>query len=280
MPLVDQGIAIVAGQGSLPEKLAKKITQNTQRCVIVQFPNVELDWAHEYDCVPAQFEKPKALFKTLKALGINKIVFAGGMKRPKLNPLKFDMTLLKLTPTLMPAMKSGDNTTLELITTIFEDHGFEIVSAQDILPELLVQTGILTVKAPSDADKKDVTRGAQIISAMAVADVGQACVVAQGLCLGMETIQGSDALLNWVGQSADKFKHDPNGGQGVFVKLPKLGQDLRVDLPTIGLDTIQAVSNAGLAGIVVQENGVLFLDQSDCIALADKLGLFIWVKEA
>lgn len=274
-----QGIAIIAGQGNLPKELAQHLLEQNPLVVIVQFQGVLLDWCDGYTVIPAQFEKPNALFKSLKRLGIDQVVFAGAMTRPKLNPLKFDLTLLKLAPTLLPSLKSGDNTTLSLVIKIFEDNGFTILGAHEVLPNLVASKGILTKQSPTEADKQDTERAFGIITAMSAADVGQACVVAQGLCLGVETIQGSDVMLTWVAQSAGAYRHDPNGGQGVFVKLPKAGQDLRVDLPTIGPNTIHAVHNAGLAGIVISQGSVMILDQDECISLANEYGLFIWVKE-
>jgi DUF1009 family protein len=217
------------------------------------------------------------LFKALKSAGCTQIVFAGAMQRPKLNPLKFDLKLMKLAPTLLPALKNGDDGTLRMIAQIFEAEGFEIIAAHEILDTLLVDQGVLTKVKPSTDDQADLDRGFTVLSAMAQADVGQACVIGQGLCLGIETIQGSDALLQFVKSTKADYLTDASGASGVFIKAPKTGQDNRMDMPTIGTQTIQSVADAGLAGIAIQANGVQILDRTACVDLADNLGIFISV---
>ena len=102
--------------------------------------------------------------------------------------------------------------------------------------------------------------------------------MAQGICLGLETIQGTDALLGFVADTGEGFRVDDKGRRGVFYKAPKPGQDWRADLPTIGPDTIRAVHAAGLSGIVVAAGGVMVLRKEEAINLADDLGLFIWAE--
>jgi len=51
-------------------------------------------------------------------------------------------------------------------------------------------------------------------------------VAAKGQIIGIETLQGTDAMLAYVADTA------PASG-GVLVKRPKPGQDLRVDMPAI-----------------------------------------------
>jgi DUF1009 family protein len=271
----EPNLAIVAGAGELPQQLAAACVSAGRGYQIVRFNGVTLDWADEHPVIDAQFEKPNSLFKQLKKLGCKQVVFAGGMQRPKLNPLKFDLKLMKLAPTLLPALKGGDDGALSLIAQIFETEGIEVVPAHSIIPDLLAQTGVLSKVKPTEQDQADIVRGFLILDTMSHADVGQACVVGQGLCLGIETIQGSDAMLRFVMDTKVTFVD----AGGVFVKAPKQGQDQRMDMPTIGVDTITAVHDAGLSGIAVAADGVQILNMDDCVKLADDLGIFLTVVE-
>jgi UDP-2,3-diacylglucosamine hydrolase len=105
--------------------------------------------------------------------------------------------------------------------------------------------------------------------------VGQGCVVAAALCLGVEAIYGTDALLADVA-SHRPLRHPSKGG--VFVKCAKAGQDLRVDLPTIGPDTIDRCVAAGLSGICLQAGHVIVLDRAEVVARADAAGLALWAQ--
>jgi DUF1009 family protein len=96
--------------------------------------------------------------------------------------------------------------------------------------------------------------------------------VADGQVLGVETAQGTDAMLHFVMQTPDALRHR---AKGVLVKLPKPGQDLRVDMPAIGPDTIRRAAEAGLAGIIIAAGQVLLIDRAATLADVEAAGLFL-----
>ena len=96
-----------------------------------------------------------------------------------------------------------------------------------------------------------------MVRALGAVDVGQGAVVQQGLVLGVEAIEGTDALLDRCGGLRRE------GAGGVLVKLVKPGQDRRIDLPTIGPVTIEHAAAAGLAGIAIEAGGTIVVDRRD-----------------
>ncbi len=272
------GIAIVAGRGALPRLLAEHLAATGRPYRVVRIDGIALDWLQGHPVIGASFEKPGRLFADLRAAGCGSVVFAGGMRRPDLNPLRFDLTMIRLAPRLLAGLKQGDDATLRLIASVFEAEGFTIRAAHDILADLLAPAGIPTRAQPSEVDRNDARRAAGIVALLGRADVGQAAVVANGICLGLESIQGTDALLDFVARTAGPFR--TAGARGVLLKAPKPAQDWRVDLPAIGPTTVEGAARAGLAGIVVQARGVLVLDRVATIAAADAAGLFLWGREA
>jgi DUF1009 family protein len=276
--MATDGIAIVAGRGALPRLLADHLAATGRPYRVVRIDGIVLDWLQGHPVISASFEKPGRLFADLRAAGCGSVVFAGGMRRPDLNPLRFDLTMIRLAPRLLSGLKQGDDATLRLIASVFEAEGFTIRAAQEILADLLPPAGIPTRAQPSEADRSDARRAAEIVALLGRTDVGQAAVVANGICLGLESIQGTDALLDFVARTAGPFR--PTGARGVLLKAPKPVQDWRVDLPAIGPATVEGAIRAGLAGIVVQAGGVLVLDRTATIAAADAAGLFLWGREA
>jgi DUF1009 family protein len=268
-------LAILAGKGRLPEMLAATAKQSGRNVVLVCFNGFRPEWMTNEHLIEAVFEKPGAMFKALKKEGCNEVVFAGHIARPRVNPLKFDLKLLSIATKLLPTLKSGDSKTLDAVREVFETEGMKIIGAHEVLHDLLAPGGTMTKTAPSEDDFKDMERARDIVIQMGIADVGQGAVVAQGLCLGVETIQGTDTMLNFIAQNSEGCRPDQNAGQGVLLKAPKQGQDWRIDLPAIGPETIQNAAKAGLSGIAVQEQGVLILGLEETIAKADSLGLFI-----
>jgi len=268
-------LAIVTGKGALPRLLAEECARIGQDYVLVLFGGFQPSWAMGHRQISVAYEKPGKLFKELARIGARHVVFAGAMQRPELNPMRFDLKFLKIAPSLLPALKSGDDVTLRVIGTIFESENIEIIAAHRLLENLVVGAGVLGKHAPSAADREDMVRGFAIARALGEQDVGQGAIVAQGLCLGAESIQGTDAMLRFVADTGASFRPDPDGGRGVLCKGPKPGQDWRVDMPAIGPETLENAAKAGLAGVAVQAGGVLILGLVETVTKADELGLFL-----
>ena len=94
-------------------------------------------------------------------------------------------------------------------------------------------------------------------------------MVQQGLVLGVEAIEGTDAL---IARCADLRREGPGG---VLVKASKPGQERRADLPTIGRRTVEGAAAAGLRGIAVEAGASLIIDRAAVVAAADRSGLFV-----
>ncbi|MEM9779331.1 MAG: UDP-2,3-diacylglucosamine diphosphatase LpxI [Pseudomonadota bacterium] len=278
-PTGSGSLAIVAGSGALPRLLAEDCRRRGQDCQIIVFEGVELDWLEGHSVIPAVFEKPGRLFAALNRAGCTDVVFAGGMRRPTISPMRFDMKALRLAPTLFKALRAGDDAALRIVSGIFEAEGLQVVAPHRLLSGLIARPGVMTTTQPGDEDKTDARRAAEIVAALGAADVGQGAVVAQGICLGVESIQGTDAMLAFVAQTAAGYRPNPGGAAGILFKAPKPGQDWRTDLPAIGPDTMDAAAAAGLGGVVLQADGVLILGPQPTVAGAEALGLFLWARE-
>lgn len=275
MALGNNRLAIVAGDGDLPRLLAEHCTFTGREYIVILFAGFLPAWVENRPIFKADFEKPSRMFKMLEEGGFGYVTFAGAMQRPQLNWTKFDLKFWRFAPKLIPAIKSGDDVTLRAITAIFEAEGIQIIGAHDVLENLLAPSGIQTVTKMTKVDWADVKRGMDIAQALGRLDVGQGAVVAGGICLGVESIQGTDAMLSFVCQTGEQFRLHPEGAKGVLCKVPKPGQDWRVDLPSIGVATMVSAANAGLAGVAVQAGGVLVLGLEKTVAKADELGLFL-----
>jgi DUF1009 family protein len=273
-----KGLAIICGRGDLPRLLADECRASGRSYTVVEFENIPLDWASAHPVTPAIFEKMGRLFEQLRQANGRTIVMAGSMNREKFDVSKLDGKGIELAGILAETMKAGDDKTLSSIIKFFETNGFTVLAAHEVLPNLISQAGVLTTAKPNDDDIYDASRAAEIVDGLGRMDVGQAAVVGQGICLGLESIQGTDAMLAFVKNNREKYAPNPDGGRGVLLKAPKPGQDLRVDLPAIGPDTIQNAHEAGLSGIVIEAGGVMILRREETVSLANKHGLFLWIR--
>ena len=268
-------VAIIAGAGILPRLIAEDAMRSGRKFCVVLFDGFSPDWAQDLPIFAARFEAIGQMMDGLRNLGCDSVTFAGAMARPVLDFARLDSKSREL----LMALMQGDDAMLRNIAAFFEREGFRVVGAHEILANLLVPVGILTRVQPSQTDQADAARGMAIVAALGAADVGQAAVVAQGICLGVESIQGTNALLEFVAATGEKFKPDPRGAKGVLCKAPKPGQDWRMDLPAIGMDTIGKAAAAGIGGVALQAGGVIALDLAAVVAEADRLGLFLFGRE-
>lgn len=260
-------IAIIAGGGILPWLLADALPD----AVFVTIAGQEADIPDEITSLRAEIERIGTLFADLRAAGVGAVVFAGALIRPALDPARFDDVMKGFAPRLIPALQSGDDALLREVVDLFEAQGFAVRAPVDVLPELCLSEGEMLGRDMREDEAMDAIRGHEILATLAPLDLGQGCVVAAGLCLGIETLQGTDAMLRFVGQTPPALRRAP----GVLVKAPKRGQDTRVDMPAIGPDTITAAHEAGLAGIVIHAQGVMVLERDALEEALLATGLFL-----
>lgn len=263
--------AVIAGQGRLPALLAGAL-EAPLVAALQGFVPEGLRPDMEF-----RVERLVPFLNHLQDQGVTRVVFAGAVRRPRLDPALFDPATAQLVPQLLAAMQAGDDAALRGIIAIFEDHGLSVVGAAEVAPDLVPGEGLLC-GTPTEADARDASRAADIVAALGAADVGQGAVVAQGLCLAVEALPGTDAMLDFVAAHAAALRPDPQGARGVLYKAPKPGQDLRVDLPALGVETVARAARAGLGGIVWQAGAVLLLDRTDMVAAAERAGLFLWSR--
>lgn len=260
-------IAIIAGQGALAPAVAACLDDP----LVFALPGFAPD---DLAATTFQLERLVPFLDDLHAKKVTRVVFAGAIRRPRLDPEAFDPRTAQLVPRILTAMQSGDDAALRTVLDIFEENDLTVCSVSEIAPDLIPAEGILTGE-PTDADRRDAGRAARILAQTGPLDLGQGAVVAQGLCLALETLPGTAAMLDFAARHAD-LRPNPKGARGVLYKAPKPGQDLRIDLPTLGPDTVDQAVSAGLAGIAWAAGQVILLDRPEMVRRAQAAGLFLW----
>jgi len=251
--------AIIAGDGALPGLLAAAGPALTVRLHGQPGGTGGAD-------ITARLERLGALFADLRAADVTELCLAGAMRRSGFDMTALDPETAALLPGLQAAMGQGDDALLRRIVAIFEAQGFDIRGAHELRPDLVAPEGALHGQP---APEGDAVRARAVLAALGALDVGQAAVAAAGQILGIETLQGTDAMLDFVAGTAP-------GSGGVLVKRAKPGQDLRVDMPAIGPDTVARCAAAGLSGIELQAGHVLLLDPGAVRAACAEHGIALW----
>ena len=264
-------LGILAGGGELPLRVARA-ARNAGRPV---FAVVLSGWGDpaQWAGLPHAVERPGAAGRILSLLrdaGVRQLVLTGRARRPSVSALRPDAVGVRVVARIGTGFLLGDDGLLRAVARVLEEEGFEVVSPQSVLAGLLPESGLLgRAAAPDEAARADIRRGIAVCRALGAADVGQAVVVQQGLVLGVEAIEGTDALLARCGT----LRREGRGG--VLVKLAKPGQDRRLDLPAVGPETVRNAAAAGLVGIAFGAGATVLLDRGATVAAADAAGLFL-----
>lgn len=259
-------LGIIAGEGALPAALLAA----EPGAMVVAFASADIDMA-ETDVLRFRVERLGDMFDAMRAAGVTDVVMAGRVSRPAMDPNALDPLTASLAPRIRAALDNGDDGVLRFVIQIVEEQGFTVRGAHDVLPALTARPGLLAGPQPTDAQMADIARGRDILAALGPVDVGQGCVVAGGQCLGIETLQGTDALLDFAASTPQQLRR----AGGVLVKRPKIGQDLRADMPAIGPRTIVGAKAAGLDGIAIAAGQVLLIDRPAVLDACRAAGVFL-----
>jgi hypothetical protein len=228
-------------------------------------PAILTGWPHEVIRMGAAGR----ILSTLRAHRCDELVLIGPVRRPSLLDMRPDVEGARLLARIGRAAFAGDDGLLAAVIRILAEEGFRVVGAQDIMQAALGPRGVLSRGGPDARAMADIERGVKVARALGLADVGQGCVVQQGLVLAVEAAEGTDAML---GRCRELARPGPGG---VLIKLVKPGQERRADLPTIGPDTLCAAAMAGLRGVAFEAGGTILADREGCVAAADAAGLFL-----
>lgn len=259
-------IAVIAGQGALASAVVSALDEPLVYALEGFTP--------DFPAKSFRLERLVPFLDHLLEEGVERVIFAGAIRRPRFDPEAFDPRTAQLVPRILMAMQSGDDAALRAVLDVFEEHGLAVSGVADIAPDLIPAEAVLT-GTPSAADKRDASRAAEILAGLGSFDVGQGAVVSNGLCLAIETLPGTAAMLEFVAAHKDLRT---GTAKGVFYKAPKPEQDRRVDLPTIGPDTVTQAAAAGLAGIAWEAGGIILLEREEAIRRAEEAGLFLWAR--
>lgn len=263
-------LGIIAGGGEAPRQLIAACQSLGRPFFVVCLeghadPGLAKDAPHIWLPLGAG-GKLKELFKEH---GIADVIMIGRVRRPSLLEIKPDWFTMKVL-TKIGMNSLGDDGLLRAIGKVFEEEGgVRVLGIQDVFADLMTPEGVLTKMQPDDDAENDIRRGIEVARALGSVDVGQAVVVQQGLVLGVEAVEGTDALL----KRCSELRREGEGG--VLVKLAKPQQDNRFDLPTIGPETVAAASAAGLRGIAIEARRSLILSREATLAKADEAGVFV-----
>jgi DUF1009 family protein len=221
------------------------------------------------------------LIETFHKENVTRAVMAGQVKHKQIfSSIRPDWRLAKL---LLSLSTKNTDMLLGAVAKVLGDEGIELVSSTAYLEPLLAKAGVLTLRAPSEQEQKDIAYGREVGLAVAGYDIGQTVVVASQACVAVEAMEGTDAAIERAGAIMRTMAAD--GDASTFdrtltvVKVAKPKQDMRFDVPVIGLKTIEAMEHAHATCLAIEAERTLIFDRDTVLLRANTAKIAIVAVE-
>ncbi len=137
----------------------------------------------------------------LKNAGVSHAVMAGQVKHTKIFSMGItpDWTMAKVLGKLMSRNTDG---VIGAVAGVLRENGIELMDSTALLTPLLAAPGVLTTRAPTEEEQKDLAFGYRIADQIAGLDVGQTVAVKHQAVVAVEAMEGTDEVIARAGHLA------------------------------------------------------------------------------
>lgn len=274
----EKKIGLIAGNGRFPFLVLDAARAQGYDVVVAAikeetFPEIESQGAAAvYWLSLGELSK---LIETFHREGVTRAVMAGQVKHKQIfSSIRPDWRLAKL---LFSLSARNTDALLGAVAKVLADEGITLENSTAFLEPLLVKPGVLTKRAPSDREKKNIDYGRMVARGLGQYDIGQTVVIAENACVAVEAMEGTDATIERAGQimaSLDRGAATLTRNLTV-VKIAKPKQDMRFDVPVIGAKTIEVMHKAGATCLALDAGKCLLMDGEEVIVAADEKGIAV-----
>jgi hypothetical protein len=281
MPVADK-LGLIAGNGRFPFLLLDAARAEGFTVVVAAIKeetDTEIDARAEVDAAIRvhwlSLGELSRLIDTFRAEGVTRAVMAGQVKHTQIfSSIRPDWRLAKL---LLNLRTRNTDMLLGAVAKVLADEGIELISSTQYLEPLLAKPGVLTARAPSEDEQKDIVYGRTVALGIAGYDLGQTVVIAAQACVAVEAMEGTDATIERAGSLMRRHEDAAStlSRSLTVVKVAKPAQDMRFDVPVIGVATIESMARAGATCLAIEASRTLLFDAAAIIASADRAGIAI-----
>ena len=249
----------MAGAGALPGQVAAEAARKGWRVLAFAFGATSELQARAHRVIPSRLTDIGLVLERLRAERVTAVVFSGTLPKGIL----FDAGAVDLAARRILAAAGGlsDFALGAAVADTLSGLGIEILDQRTFLAKLLAPAGTLTARPPSEAEWQDIGLGLRLARQCAESGVGQTVVVARGVAVAVETIEGTSETIRRGCQLS--------GPGAVVVKAIASQQDYRFDLPTVGPETVETMAQGHARAMAVEARKVAILDLESVVALAN-----------
>ncbi len=226
----DKRLGLIAGNGRFPFLVLDAARAQGLEVIVAAieeetFPEIESHGAAAVHWL--SLGELSKLIETFKREGVHRAVMAGQVKHKQIfSSIRPDWRLAKLLLTL--GTRNTDSL-LGAIGKVLADEGIILENSTSMLEPLLAKAGVLTKRAPTEPEQKNIDYGRAVARHLAQFDIGQTVVVAEGACVAVEAMEGTDTTIERAGQIMGSLESNPSilSRALTVVKIAKPNQDMR-----------------------------------------------------
>src|ERR1700685_259418 len=278
MPLQKEKLGLIAGNGKFPFLVLDAARAQGYEVVVAAikeeaFPEIEDRGAASVHWL--SLGELSKMIETFQREGVHRAFMAGQVKHKQIFfSLRPDWRLAKLLLSL--TMRNTDSL-LGAVAKVLAEEGIVLENSIWLLEPLLVKSGTLTRRAPSEQERKNIDYGRAVARQLAQHDIGQTVVIAESACVAVEAMEGTDAAIERAGRIMGSLHGDASTLSRALtvVKIAKPNQDMRFDVPVIGVKTIDVMRAAGAGCLALDAGKCLILDGAKIVEAADAAGIAI-----
>ncbi len=271
-------LGLIAGNGKFPFVVLDAARGQGYEVVVAAikeeaFPEIESHGATSVHWL--SLGELSKLIETFQREGVHRAVMAGQVKHKQIfSSIRPDWKLAKL---LLSLTTRNTDSLLGAVAKVLADEGITLEKSTWLLEPLLVKPGLLTKRAPTEQERKNVEYGRGVARQVAQHDIGQTVVIAEAACVAVEAMEGTDATIERAGQIMRSLHGDAStlSRDLTVVKIAKPNQDMRFDVPVIGVKTIEVMRAAGATCLSIDAEKCLLLDGQKVIHAADEANISV-----
>jgi DUF1009 family protein len=269
-------LGLIAGNGKFPFLVLDAARAQGYDVVVAAiqeeaFPEIELHGAAAVHWL--SLGELSKLIETFQREGVRRAIMAGQVRHKQIfSSIRPDWRLAKM---LLSLTTRNTDSLLGAVAKVLADEGITLEKSTWLLEPLLVKSGVLTQREPSEQERKNIEYGRSVARRLAEHDIGQTVVIAESACVAVEAMEGTDATIERAGQIMQSLRGDASTLSRALtvVKIAKPNQDMRFDVPVIGVTTIEVMTGAGASCLALDAGKCLLLDGQRVIDAANAAGI-------
>lgn len=263
-------VGIIAGAGRFPFLVAEGARKQGRSVVIVGLRGLADPQLQALADVYRWYGMGRlgGWIRFLRRHGVRQVVMAGWVRKTDMYGRFRMLTLLPDWTTarlwFFGLEDKRNDTVLGAVADVLAKKNIHLDNCVRYCTQALAPEGVLTDRAPSSNQWKDIRFGWNIAKEMGRLDIGQSVAIKETEVIAVEAIEGTDRMIERAGNLCSR-------GGWILIKAAKPNQDMRFDVPTVGPETIETLHRHGGRVLVIEAGATVIIEREKMLEMARRL---------